>query len=174
MLGEEVRLPRAGSSPSPGRPSRDPDGTTFDRDVVRHPGAVAVVAVTDTAIGRARAPVPAGRSTGGSSRSRPAPATSRASRELTAAHRELGEEVGYAASDMALLTRCAITPGFCDERSAVYLATGLTPVALDRQGIEERHMTIEEVPLARSTGSSTTGRSSMPPPSWGSDWLHGA
>jgi ADP-ribose pyrophosphatase len=65
------------------------------------------------------------------------------------ARRELAEEVGYAAADMALLTRCAITPGFCDERSAVYLATGLTPVGLDRQGIEERHMTTEEVPLDR-------------------------
>ncbi|HEV3365901.1 MAG TPA: hypothetical protein VG054_00450, partial [Acidimicrobiales bacterium] len=38
---------------------------------------------------------------------------------------------------------------FCDELSAVYLATGLSPVAVDRQGIEERYMEIEEVPLAR-------------------------
>ena len=32
---------------------------------------------------------------------------------------------------------------------AVFLATGLTRWPLDRQGIEERYMTIEEVPLDR-------------------------
>jgi ADP-ribose pyrophosphatase len=65
------------------------------------------------------------------------------------ARRELAEEVGYSADDLQLLTRCAITPGFCDELSAVFLATGLGAVPLDRQGIEERFMRVEEVPLSR-------------------------
>jgi ADP-ribose pyrophosphatase len=67
---------------------------------------------------------------------------------LEAAHRELAEEVGYAARDLTLLTRCAITPGFCDERSSVYLATGLRSVPLDRQGVEEAFMEVVEVPLS--------------------------
>jgi hypothetical protein len=54
----------------------DPDGTPFERDIVRHPGAVAVVAVTDDdAVVLVRQYRPA---TGGCSRSRPAPATWRA------------------------------------------------------------------------------------------------
>ncbi len=126
----------------------DPDGTRFERDVVRHPGAVAVVAVTDggsvvlvrqyrPALDQWLLEIPAGT------------CDVEGEGELAVARRELAEEVGYAAARLTLLTRCAITPGFCDERSSVYLATGLTPVPLDRQGIEERHMGIEEVPLDR-------------------------
>ncbi len=125
----------------------DPDGVAFDRDVVRHPGAVAVVAVTDddsVVLVRQYRPaldewileVPAGTC---DVEGEPA---------LRTAQRELAEEVGYAAADMILLTRCAITPGFCDEMSSVFLATGLTATDLDRQGIEERYMRVEHIPLA--------------------------
>jgi len=125
----------------------DPDGTTFERDVVRHPGAVAVVAVTDAdavvlvhqyrpAVDRWMLEIPAGTCdvTG-----EPSDVTAR---------RELVEEVGYEPTELTLLTRCAITPGFCDEYSAVYLGTGLRAVALDRQGVEERFMRTVEVPLS--------------------------
>ena len=126
----------------------DPDGMTFERDVVRHPGAVAVVAVTDAgavvmvhqyrpALDQWLLEIPAGTCD-----------VDGEPDEVTA-RRELAEEVGYSARDLSLLTRCAITPGFCDELSAIYLATGLSPVAVDRQGIEERYMEIEEVPLSR-------------------------
>jgi ADP-ribose pyrophosphatase len=129
----------------------DPDGVAFERDVVRHPGAVAAVAITDEglvvlvrqyrpAIDRWTIEVPAG--------------TCDVDGEPPAetARRELAEEAGYAATELTLLTRCAITPGFCDEFSWVYLATGLTPVELDRQGVEEHYMQIELVPLARFDG----------------------
>ena len=125
----------------------DPAGTPFDRDVVRHPGAVAVVAVTDAGavvLVRQYRPaldawileIPAG--------------TCDVAGEPDAetARRELAEEVGYAPRELTLLARCAITPGFCDEISTVFLATGLTPVGLDRQGIEERYMRIEHIPLS--------------------------
>ena len=42
------------------------------------------------------------------------------------------------------------SPGFSDESVAVYLATDLTPVADDRQGIEEQAMTIERVPFEQA------------------------
>ena len=66
-----------------------------------------------------------------------------------AADRELAEEVGLPAAELTLLTRCAITPGFCDEFASIFLATGLTAVPLDRQGIEEGYMRVVEVPLDR-------------------------
>ncbi len=127
----------------------DPDGHTFQRDVVRHPGAVAVVAVTDDgsvvlvrqyrpALDQWILEVPAGTC---DVDGEPA---------VEAARRELAEEAGYAADRLDLLTRTAISPGFCDQRSSVYLATGLTPVPLDRQGIEERYMRLELIPLDRA------------------------
>jgi len=127
---------------------RDPDGEIFERDIVRHPGAVAVVPLTDDgcvvlvhqyrpAVDRWVLEIPAG--------------TCDVADEPpdTTAHRELAEEVGYAAESLTLLTRTVITPGFCDEVSRVYLATGLRPVAADRQGVEERFLRVIEVPLDR-------------------------
>jgi ADP-ribose pyrophosphatase len=126
----------------------DPAGVAFEREVIRHPGAVAVVAVTDDgsvvlvrqyrpALDQWILEVPAGTC---DVDGEPVEAT---------AHRELAEEVGYAADELTLLTRCAITPGFCDELSSVYLATGLTPVAVDRHGVEERYMEVVEIALSQ-------------------------
>ncbi len=126
----------------------DPDGVAFERDVVRHPGAVAVVAVTDDdcvvlvhqyrpALDAWILEVPAGT------------CDVEGEPDDVTARRELAEEVGYAATELDLLARCAVTPGFCDEFTSVYLATGLTPVPTDRQGIEERYMRVEPIPLAR-------------------------
>jgi 8-oxo-dGTP pyrophosphatase MutT (NUDIX family) len=126
----------------------DPDGVPFERDIVRHPGAVAVVAVTDAgtvvlvrqyrpAIDEWILEIPAGT------------CDVEGEPDIETARRELAEEVGYAAGELTLLARCVITPGFCDEFSSFYLATGLTPVPLDRQGIEEGFMRVEEVPLDR-------------------------
>ena len=126
----------------------DPEGVSFERDIVRHPGAVAVVAVTDDrsvvlvrqyrpAVDRWLLEVPAGtRDVDGEPP------------ELTA-RRELGEEVGYEADTLSLLTRTALTPGFCDQISHVYLAAGLRSVPTDRQGAEEHHMEVVEIPLDR-------------------------
>jgi 8-oxo-dGTP pyrophosphatase MutT (NUDIX family) len=115
----------------------DPEGVAFERDVVRHPEAVVLVRQYRPAIDRWTLEVPAG--------------TCDVDGEPPAetARRELAEEAGYAPTELVLLTRCAITPGFCDEFSWVYLATGLTSVDLDRQGVEEHYMRVELVPLAR-------------------------
>jgi ADP-ribose pyrophosphatase len=124
-----------------------PDGVAFSRDIVRHPGAVAVVAVTEEgsvvlvrqfrpALNQWILEIPAGTC---DVDDEPAEATAR---------RELAEEVGYAASRLDLLTRCVITPGFCDEYATIYLASGLTRVPSDRQGVEERFLSVVEVPLS--------------------------
>lgn len=124
-----------------------PDGEAFERDIVRHPGAVAVVPITDDGavllvrqwrptIRRWLLEIPAGtRDVAGE----PTEATAR---------RELAEEVGRQATELTLLTRCLNTPGFCDEETTIFAATGLTQVPDDRQGVEERYLTVEAVPLS--------------------------
>ena len=123
----------------------DPDGTEFERDVVHHPGAVVVVPVIDgdvvlvrqyrTAIDRELLELPAGKRD-----------VADEPVELTA-HRELEEEVGMRAASMEPLAEFYNSPGFCDEHSFLFLATGLSLCETSFQGQEEQHMTIERVPL---------------------------
>lgn len=124
-----------------------PDGTEFERDVVHHPGWVAVVPLTDdghvvcvrqyrAAVGAWLLEIPAGlRDVDGE-----AP-------EVTAS-RELAEEAGLAAETLQLVATIHNSPGFADEQGFVFLATGLSEVPLDRQGIEEDHMEIVRVRVA--------------------------
>ena len=126
-----------------------PGGGDSVREVVTHPGAVAVVAVDDedrvVLLRQYRHPVrgylwelPAGlRDEDGES-------------PLETAKRELAEEVQLAAGRWSLLTTSLSTPGFCDEQVIVYLAEDLSDV--DRpDGFtvehEELDMTVERVPL---------------------------
>lgn len=123
-----------------------PDGTTFERDLVRHPGAVSVVPLAGdgtallvrqyrAAIDALLLEIPAGkRDVAGE----PAEVT---------AQRELQEEIGMAAERVELLGEFFNSPGFCDEHSWVFLARDLHEVDGARQGIEEQHMTIERVRL---------------------------
>lgn len=103
---------------------RLPDGAEADRDVVRHPGAVAIVALTDdgriclvrqyrSALGRVTVEIPAGKLNPGED-------------PLDCAERELAEETGMRAQKMAFLTTIATAAGFADELIHIYMATGLT------------------------------------------------
>jgi ADP-ribose pyrophosphatase len=126
-----------------------PGGGTSVREVVTHPGAVAVVALDDDEqvvllrqyrhpVGRHLWELPAGlRDADGEP-------------PLETAKRELAEEALLAADRWSLLTTHYSTPGFCDELVLIYLAEGLT--AVDRpEGFtvehEEADMTLERVPL---------------------------
>jgi 8-oxo-dGTP pyrophosphatase MutT (NUDIX family) len=125
---------------------RGPDGRTFERDVVHHIGAVAVVPLVDEdrvlMVRQYRAPIdawlleiPAGvRDVGGEPP------------EQTAA-RELVEEVGHRAGRLERLCSFHNSAGWCDEQVQIYLATDIEATATARQGIEEDHMTIEEIAL---------------------------
>jgi len=102
-----------------------PSGRTATREVVRHVGAAAVVAVDDSgrvamvrqwrfALGRAVDEIPAGKLDAfGADR-------------LEAAKRELREETGLTAREFRHLADICTTPGFSDEIISVYLATSLT------------------------------------------------
>lgn len=127
---------------------RGPDGTIFERDVVRHPGAVAIVPVTAEgsvvlvrqyrpAVDRELLEVPAGTCD-----------VVGEPREVTA-QRELGEEAGLAAGSVEHLATCLNTPGFCDESTTIFLATELRPVPWNPQGVEEGELRIVEIPLRR-------------------------
>lgn len=126
-----------------------PDGSAFERDVVHHPGAVAIVPLVDDGnavllVRQYRAPldahlleIPAGlRDHEGE-----APEDT--------ARRELVEEVGMRAGRIEKLCTFHNSPGFCDEQVHLYLGLDLEPAedGQDLQGVEEAHLTVERVAL---------------------------
>ncbi|WP_216853725.1 NUDIX domain-containing protein [Phytoactinopolyspora halotolerans] len=126
------------------------DGTTFQRDVVVHPGAVAIVALDEDdqvlVVSQYRHPVghrlielPAGlRDMDGEP-------------PLETAKRELYEEGHIRATDWRVLTDVLSTPGMCDEAVRVYLARGVTEVPDDERHNgehEEADMPVAWTPLA--------------------------
>ena len=129
---------------------RMPDGSTGERDVVRHPGAVGVVAVDDDLrvllikqyrhpVGAALWEVPAGiRDVAGED-----PAATAA--------RELHEETGWVAGSLTHLLTAHSTPGGSDERYEVYLGRDLRE-APDRPEVhgEELDLEVRWVPLAEA------------------------
>lgn len=127
-----------------------PDGEQVVREVVEHPGAVAIVAI-DAAdrvlmIRQYRHPVrsmlwelPAGlRDVDGEP-------------PLETARRELLEEAGYQAADWHVLADYLSSPGISTERVRVYLARNLTVVpACEREYVrehEEAYLTMDWLPL---------------------------
>jgi len=76
---------------------------------------------------------------------------------LTAA-RELAEEAGLAATSYEHLLTFHNSPGFSDEALDVYLATGLSEVADDRQGPEEEHMVVQRFALSEALAMVGDGR----------------
>ena len=64
------------------------------------------------------------------------------------ARRELAEEAGLACESLEELGAFYNSPGFCDELSHLYLATGLSEVPREPDGAEEEWMTVERVKLA--------------------------
>lgn len=125
---------------------RTPDGDLVERQVVRHPGAVAVVAVHDgcvvfveqyrAAIDDNLIEIPAGK-------------LDVAGEPLeTAARRELIEEVGLDPRTLVLLGDFITAAGFCDEVLTIFATTDCIDVGRQVDGAEEEHSTIVRVPLA--------------------------
>ncbi len=120
-----------------------PNGVTIDLEVVRHPGAAAVVPLKENgtvvlikqfrhAAGGFIYEIPAGKLHPGED-------------PKNCAARELEEEIGYQAGKLDLLSSIFTAPGFTDEVIHIYKATGLIKgrQQLDRDEVLE----IVEVPL---------------------------
>jgi ADP-ribose pyrophosphatase len=123
-----------------------PDRRVIRLDVVRHPGASAVVPVKENgsvvlihqfrhAAGGYLYEVPAGTLAPGES-------------PEACAMREVEEEVGYRAGRLERLGDIVTAPGFCDEQIHLYLATDLQR---SRQSLDEDEiLTVVEMPLAEA------------------------
>ena len=127
-----------------------PDGRPSTRDIVEHPGAVAIVAVDPhdrvlmvrqfrLAAGRTLLEIPAGTLDRGGDGSLEDP-------DL-AARRELEEETGYRAGTWRSLGAFWTAPGFTTELLHLYLATDLEAAREDRLGPDEdERLELERVP----------------------------
>ena len=101
-----------------------PNGKKAKRELIKHPGAVAIIAITDEnklvlveqyrkALQRTIVEIPAGK-------------LEKGEEPLECAKRELEEETGYECKSIELVTSFYTSPGFADEIVHVYLAKGLT------------------------------------------------
>lgn len=131
-------------------------GERFQRDLVRHPGAVAVVALDGADIllvAQYRA------SLNGDLLEIPAGKRDVADEPpVETAHRELAEEVGMKAGSMELLLNIHHSPGFCDEYGFIFLATDLEEVPQSREGPEEQVMSVHRVSLDEAVAMCFDGR----------------
>ena len=121
-----------------------PDGRQITREVIHHPGAVAIIPIDaeDNAllVRQYRYPVeqdlleiPAGVIEEGESPD-------------DTAQRELREETGYASRNLRALGGIYSSPGFCDEILYIYLARDL--VESELPGDEDEDITVERVPMS--------------------------
>jgi ADP-ribose pyrophosphatase len=105
-----------------------PNGLESERNIVKHPGAVAIVAVQDDEIillkqfryatGKYLIEIPAG--------------TLEINEDpLQCAVRELQEETGFAASDWKMIFQCYMVPGYSNEVLYFFLANSLTYVGFN-------------------------------------------
>lgn len=123
-----------------------PNGRTVELEVVRHPGAAAVVPMKDPdtvilirqyrhAVGGFIYEIPAGKLHPGED-------------PRACAARELEEEIGYRADTLELLTSIFTAPGFADEVIHIYKAGGLT--AGTQQLDQDEVLEVVEMPLANA------------------------
>lgn len=123
---------------------RLPDGAVAEREWIEHPGAVAVIAVTDAgelvmerqyryALGRDMFEIPAGKIDPGED-------------ALETGRRELQEETGYTAAEWTHVATIHLAIGYSNERIEIYLAKGLrhAQAKLD----DEEFLEVFTLPLA--------------------------
>lgn len=131
------------------------DGSRAERDIVWHPGAVAIVAIDDddrilfvrqfrVAAGQVVLEIPAGTLDVDA-------ATGEVEAPDGAAARELEEETGFRAGRWERIGDFWTAPGFATERMWLYLATDLQLVDADRLGPDEdEHLELERIPRAEA------------------------
>ncbi|MEK7466137.1 MAG: NUDIX hydrolase [Planctomycetota bacterium] len=139
---------------------RSPDGKTFRRDTIVHPGAVAILPVTSKGtylfIRQFRAAargwlleIPAGTLEPGES-------------PLACAKRELVEEVGFAAKKWRKLGAIFVAPGYTTELIHIFEARDLRPAHAEQdedEHIEKAELTKQQVLDAVKRGRIRDGKS---------------
>ncbi|MDE5052072.1 NUDIX hydrolase [Niallia taxi] len=111
-----------------------PNGNTSTREIIKHPGAVAVIAITEDdklvvveqyrkAFEKAIIEIPAGK-------------LEKDEEPAVCASRELEEETGYGCKNLEHITSFYTSPGFADELVHIYLAKGLYKKE-DAAGLDE-------------------------------------
>ena len=122
-----------------------PDGKSGKREIVKHPGAVAVIALTTDkkivmveqyrkAMDLSLIEIPAGKMEPGED-------------PIVTAARELEEETGYEAEKLDHLISFYTSPGFADEIIHLYIATNITKVENPRAGDEDEFVELHELTL---------------------------
>ncbi|MEK3721693.1 MULTISPECIES: NUDIX domain-containing protein [unclassified Paenibacillus] len=124
---------------------RLPNGKTATREIVKHPGAVAVLALVDDKmlvveqyrkpLERNQIEIPAGKLDAGED-------------PLEAAKRELEEETGYSCDTMKLVCSFYTSPGFADEIIHLYVADQLTKG--DAHLDEDEFLDVESITLEQA------------------------
>jgi ADP-ribose pyrophosphatase len=129
---------------STGRFRRE-DGTEVDRQVVEHPGSVAILAHDEEFAYLVAQP----REAVGEDRLLEIPAGTldvEGESELECARRELAEEAELAAESWRVMQVVYPSPGVLDERTTIFEATGLRPASGERDADEA--IEIVRLPLA--------------------------
>jgi len=129
------------------------DGTTASREIVKHPGAVAVLPIREgkllvveqfrQPLGRTEIEIPAGKLEPGED-------------PREAAARELEEETGYKAPELIHLSSFYTSPGFADEIIHFYVAEELTVGTL--QPDEDEFLELTEITLDEAFEHMRAGR----------------
>lgn len=122
-----------------------PNGKESKREIVNHPGAVAIIPITDEgkiilveqyrkALERSIIEIPAGKLEQGESP------------ELTA-RRELEEETGFGCHELTYVQSFATSPGFADEIIHLYVAKQLYKIEEKAELDEDEFVSLMEVSL---------------------------
>lgn len=122
-----------------------PNGETSYREIVKHPGAVAIIPITNDykiifveqyrkPLERSLIEIPAGKLEKGEQP------------EITAI-RELEEETGYTTKELTYVTSFYTSPGFANELIHIYMTDKLMPLPKVKKGDEDEFVDLIEMTL---------------------------
>jgi ADP-ribose pyrophosphatase len=122
-----------------------PNGKTSTREIVKHPGAVAVLAITPEnkiimveqfrkPLERTLVEIPAGK-------------LEKGEEPETTAKRELEEETGYTCGELRPLLSFYTSPGFADELVHLFIAENLEKLTIPAELDEDEFLDVMEVTL---------------------------
>jgi ADP-ribose pyrophosphatase len=125
-----------------------PNGKTSKREIIKHPGAVAILPITDDgkivmveqfrkALERTLVEIPAGKLEKGEN-------------PQDCARRELEEETGYVCKNLDWIISFYTSPGFADEIVHLYVATGLSEKVDAAKLDEDEFVNIVELSLSEA------------------------